>query len=148
MTARIEGRTCKVCKNPLPPKYRYFCSKRCRDEDCKTRDYPSHRPENVNKRYAENRDARRRTWRKYTYGLGSIEHFKKVQEEQRGRCAICEESLDRPEQDHDHLTGQLRGALCRKCNTGIGHLEKKNSWLRKALVYLYRWKIGGTDEQF
>jgi hypothetical protein len=39
-----------------------------------------------------------------------------------GLCAIC---LDEPATviDHDHETGEVRGALCARCNKGLGYIE-------------------------
>jgi len=41
--------------------------------------------------------------------------------------------------DHDHITGETRGILCRRCNLGLGGVDK-DEWLTKAIVYrdLYR----------
>lgn len=38
-------------------------------------------------------------------------------------------------QDHNHDTGVLRGILCRKCNTGLGYVEKED-FRKKAIEYL------------
>src|SRR5580704_16633118 len=40
--------------------------------------------------------------------------------------------------DHCHSTGELRGWLCHRCNTGIGMLGDDASGLRRALAYLER----------
>lgn len=57
--------------------------------------------------------------------------------QQRGLCAICEES---PEGvlhvDHDHVTGAVRGLLCNTCNVGIGSLKDDSALLRAAAEYL------------
>src|SRR3990167_5769676 len=56
---------------------------------------------------------------------------------QRGLCPICETSLgSRPLVDHDHLTGKVRGLLCRKCNTGPGQFKDTATIVRRALQYL------------
>lgn len=49
-------------------------------------------------------------------------------ESQGGRCANQKCRTDKPggmgsfHVDHDHVTGTIRGLLCGKCNTGLGHL--------------------------
>ena len=53
------------------------------------------------------------------------------------RCAIC----GNPGKlfiDHDHVTGKVRGMLCRKCNIGLGHFGDSASFLASASTYLRR----------
>jgi len=61
-------------------------------------------------------------------------------ESQGGACAICKE--DDPTGgwvvDHDHESGEVRGILCRKCNSGIGLLKDNADVLRAAMNYLER----------
>jgi len=57
-------------------------------------------------------------------------------ERQRGRCAICRNTLDRPHVDHDHETGKVRGILCPNCNVGLGHFASDPVRLRRAIAYV------------
>lgn len=77
------------------------------------------------------------------YGL-TKEAFTRLLAAQGGVCAICGD--DEPDQiDHDHsccsselrsTCGQcVRGILCRRCNTTLGHLEREN-WMDKAVTYI------------
>jgi hypothetical protein len=52
-------------------------------------------------------------------------------------CSICG-SHDQTCIDHDHSIGFVRGALCRRCNLGIGHLDDDPARLRAAADYLER----------
>jgi hypothetical protein len=88
----------------------------------------------------------RREWRKRTgahrrqsYGL-SVEEFNAMIVAQNGRCAIC---LEVPtgrgfHVDHCHLTGKIRGLLCRGCNLALGHMKDDPRRLQKAATYLYK----------
>src|SRR5262245_61146757 len=70
------------------------------------------------------------------YGLSPAE-YDALLAEQGGACAICRK---RPKGrlcvDHCHLTGTVRGLLCRKCNTALGYLKDDQASLVAALAYL------------
>jgi len=57
-------------------------------------------------------------------------------------CAICK----KPDfkrllcVDHCHITKQVRGLLCYKCNLAIGHLEDNTGSLQSAIDYLLNAK--------
>lgn len=38
--------------------------------------------------------------------------------------------------DHCHITEDVRGILCRKCNLGLGNFNDNTSALERAIVYL------------
>jgi hypothetical protein len=38
--------------------------------------------------------------------------------------------------DHDHVTGEFRGTLCRGCNFGIGFFKDQIALLSEAIIYL------------
>jgi len=73
------------------------------------------------------------------YGI-SMDEFNQLIEFQEGNCAVCFKPLAdmnrRANVDHDHETGEVRGILCTKCNTGIGHLGDNIEGLERALYYL------------
>lgn len=41
-----------------------------------------------------------------------------------GRCGLCQLPIVSPVADHDHHTGQMRDAICRSCNSGLGAVER------------------------
>ena len=55
-------------------------------------------------------------------------------------CAICGGVNDPPGRrlaiDHDHVTGQVRGLLCYRCNSAIGLFKDDVTVLRRAILYL------------
>ena len=54
---------------------------------------------------------------------------------QDNKCAIC--SVPDPDSvDHDHVTGKIRGFLCRHCNLGLGHFRDSEESLKSAVAYL------------
>lgn len=72
---------------------------------------------------------------KEKYGL-SFEEFTSMLETQIGLCKICLLPMDKPNVDHCHLTGKIRGLLCVKCNTGLGKFNDDPELLKVALQYL------------
>ena len=72
-------------------------------------------------------------------------------ESQEGLCAICSDPMcichglgrgkggrcrTRAHVDHDHVTGKVRGLLCRACNVGIGQLRDSPVLLQNAVGYV------------
>jgi hypothetical protein len=82
-------------------------------------------------------DYRRR--RKFGLELGEFERRSKAQG---GLCAICKEARDLVV-DHCHTSGDIRGLLCKKCNSGIGFLGDNPDLLRSALAYLTKVSLVG-----
>jgi hypothetical protein len=84
---------------------------------------------------------RRRTLARY--GLTPAEYDSLVKR-QRNRCAVCGTTkVGGPPTrnkywhvDHDHVTGQVRGLLCSKCNTAIGLLQDDPEILAIAARYV------------
>lgn len=58
-------------------------------------------------------------------------------------CPLCQSRLGVC-LDHDHATGEPRGALCQPCNRVLHYFENK-AWSKRAEVYLAR-KITGPAE--
>ena len=53
-------------------------------------------------------------------------------------CQLCggEFCARGPFIDHDHVTGKVRGTLCKKCNSGLGMFKDSPELLRKAAQYV------------
>lgn len=76
-------------------------------------------------------------------------------DEQHGRCAICNRVPLVACLDHDHVSGQVRGVLCRSCNAAEGkmknvHIRVGNAqvdfsmYLRNLADYLDKHKANPT----
>lgn len=59
-------------------------------------------------------------------------------------CQICRVESDRLEIDHCHETGNVRGALCRRCNKGIAFFDADPAWLIKATAYVWPLPVAET----
>jgi hypothetical protein len=68
------------------------------------------------------------------------ERDKKV-EKQNNQCLICETVFTeeiKPNVDHNHKTGKVRGILCRECNLGLGYFKDSATILAGAIKYLLK----------
>jgi hypothetical protein len=77
---------------------------------------------------------------KRKYGI-SVNDYDIVLKLQDGKCAIC--GIDVPggrskrfHVDHDHITGEVRGLLCIRCNYMIGYSKNSPDILRNGADYL------------
>jgi hypothetical protein len=70
----------------------------------------------------------------------SVADYQKLQDNQRYGCAICGSLFDEVI-DHDHITGKIRGLLCRSCNVGLGFFKDDTERLQNAIDYLNKFKM-------
>ena len=86
---------------------------------------------------------------KYLYGM-SLLAFDRLWLKQGGECAICSISFGECRRgggvqvDHSHLTGEVRGLLCERCNRMLGHAKDNPEVVERAAVYL---RTGGVPLQ-
>lgn len=75
------------------------------------------------------------------YGI-TLKDFRKMESDQGNKCLICKSGPDLSNRckrlfvDHCHTTGEVRGLLCQKCNTGLGAFRDNPKLLMKAVFYL------------
>ena len=69
------------------------------------------------------------------YGL-SLADYRALQQRQGNACAICRKVTRVLCIDHCHVTGRVRGLLCRRCNSALGFYADDQGLLRAALAYL------------
>ena len=82
---------------------------------------------------------------KYRYGI-TLDEYNEMLKNQNGVCAICKlsEKDKNLAVDHDHITGQVRGLLCRDCNESIGKFKHSFEILRNAASYLEAYGASPT----
>lgn len=82
---------------------------------------------------------RRNSRIKNVYGI-DINKYNEIFKDQNGCCAICSRHQTEFKKnlyiDHNHITKEIRGLLCDKCNTGLGHFQDSSDILKKAINYL------------
>lgn len=94
----------------------------------------THWRDELRRRKAENHEKRVTE----TYGLAKGE-YAKLYEFQGGHCALCRRATGASRKlsvDHDHADGQVRGLLCRPCNTLLGHARDNTRFFERCVKYL------------
>lgn len=93
---------------------------------------------------AANRARRREEQKKWqlrkNYGM-TPDDVAQMLAAQDNRCLICDDAFDLQSPasfaiDHDHATGEVRGALCQLCNKALGLLRDDPDLMRRAAEYV------------
>lgn len=115
---------CGLCGQPIPTNShpgapRQYCS-------------ASHRNTAASRRRFARTDVRDEHYRT-RYGITVVD-YDRMDDEQGHSCAICggppNRGQTRFDVDHDHVTGKVRGLLCRACNLTLVDVERMEAVLR------------------
>lgn len=147
-------RHCLRCKQPkpleeftwIPSKADYYSyCKPCQKEYRKER-YWNNREDELKKNQEwqkSNKHQRKNTTLMHRFGI-TMDYYNKLLKDQDEKCAICgvdQSVLDRKfAVDHDHVTDEVRGLLCQRCNSGIGYLYDNFEVVQKAADYLKEFR--------
>jgi len=73
------------------------------------------------------------------YGLSETEYYT-MMKEQNHSCKICKKHKSDFARglavDHDHITGKIRGLLCKNCNVALGEIKDNIETLKRMINYL------------
>ena len=105
-----------------------------------TVDHPGHQLAHRRKKRLEDPLYDRRHMLKTKYGI-TAEEYDEMLESQGNGCAICsgrelQKGRYHMHVDHNHVTGQVRGILCHKCNSLLGMAKDSIEILNLAIAYL------------
>ena len=92
----------------------------------------------IRKREADPEKAKERAREKHlksAYGM-TPSAFAAMLTGQGCRCAICGKENGYWVVDHNHENGNIRGVLCRECNTGLGCFKDSTDTMLSAVKYL------------
>jgi Autographiviridae endonuclease VII len=92
-------------------------------------------PDHREKHRVRTRRSQRKMVFKKVYGI-SLADYDVMFERQGGACAICKRTGLTLCVDHCHLTGEVRGLLCIRCNSAIGFCSDDPALLQAAAAYL------------
>lgn len=108
-----------------------YCSPKCRNKHTRLLIQTKRRQTKAQQEYERNNKLINK------YGITSND-WDRLYDEQLGRCAICLIPLaeTKPHVDHDHITGVVRGLLCKFCNPGLGYFQDSIDNLERAVSYL------------
>ena len=86
----------------------------------------------------------RKTRLKRVYGL-SGEQYEEMVRRQKGLCKICGQAPDKRGLcvDHDHITGDVRGLLCIRCNLLLGFVESDGKPIAEMIDDINKYLDGG-----
>jgi len=137
-----KTKTCSRCKIEKPASAfnpakanKDLLSSRCRPcNSARAKEWVEQNPEKA--KFSAKKGHLRRT-----YGI-SIKGYNEMIDAQKGGCAICHSPLVEKHTcvDHDHETNNVRGILCRHCNSGLGQFKDQPLIIEAALGYLARTK--------
>lgn len=147
MSNAIVGKKCSKCKvhklrDDFQREPRRPDGLRCYCKQCGSRESRAYYAKTKNDpRTKERRVLRaRRTALKRRFGITQSQ-YDALLDAQGGRCAICQS--DTPggrwptfHVDHDHITGKVRGILCKKCNVALGMFGDTLAGVQRAVDYL------------
>lgn len=152
----MEQRECRKCHETKPiadfghhkPGYPEW---RCKT--CKAAHAREYRKKNADRKkevdrlhYQNNKERHRETYMIRTYGIDP-DQYEQMVRAQEGKCLICDKvprGTGRTSKlyiDHDHVTGEIRGLLCSRCNSAIGLLDDTPEHLERAIRYLTRDRV-------
>ena len=95
---------------------------------------------NNKRQYNRCEETRLNTYYKKSYGI-TYSDVMTMRDKQQNKCKLCgriegNTNLTRLIVDHNHDNGQVRGLLCGKCNTALGHLGDDVTVLKRAILYI------------
>lgn len=130
---------CKACYDRQAREKNPELAKRHAERGRRWRERNPERCNFLNRRWREENPEKERAQQKVrnlryklkTYGLTEAA-FRELMDRP---CAICGVDLDLVI-DHDHETGQVRGALCRQHNAALGQFGDDVKLLERAVMYL------------
>lgn len=132
-----KTKSCKSCEtefSPYHPRQRY-CSEGCQRMAAR-RMTKSWKEKSLTTRAVKSYNLRK-------YGI-SVDEYEDMVESRDSCCDVCggEENLH---VDHCHTSGDIRGLLCRNCNTGLGLFKDSEKSLYKAIEYLKKAYGNGSS---
>ncbi len=116
----------------------YSMCKSCRREKAKL--WRAKRPDYEKLVYARSKEKTRERHLLRKYGV-SLAQYAEMLDQQKGACAICLTPEAKQFKavlhvDHCHITGEVRGLLCRGCNHMLGVVRDDVKLLHRAVDYL------------
>lgn len=138
--------SCKLCNNSKHKSWKVANKDKVKQQ--RRRLYELHEKDNA-KSVDRNRTYHR-NWRYETkYGI-TYEQFLALVKKQNNCCALCGEEFiygmnRKPQVDHDHETGLIRGVLCKRCNQGLGNLGDDIAGIERAARYLRKPQITPSE---
>jgi hypothetical protein len=146
----METKICNCCKLEKDVELFYFrYKKRGREAVCmacknmKAMAVYHNRMSSDKQFVLERRERNKRYRYKVMYDSSYEQKYKLWENNNNKQCGICSTELPTftsAQLDHNHVTGEVRGVLCTRCNTRLYAVENKK-FLFNALKYLNKYGI-------
>ena len=124
-----EMRYSRICRNCKNERYKTYKIEHLEQWQARIKKQNEKRRLNVD-RSADQRFRR--------YGITKEKYMEMLNIQNRS-CAICNETAKNDHGfhiDHNHITGNVRGLLCGKCNMALGMLQEREDLFLSAVRYL------------
>jgi hypothetical protein len=133
-TGFVKCHACSENKKQNSRNFEFFPNKNSFDRVCFPCRLKGNKPPPIVQLTEEERHRKRLS----KYNL-SDEKFIELMQRCGSKCEICFVPFDKrikPNIDHCHSTGKVRGILCTSCNTSLGRLKDSIKTLHSAIIYL------------
>jgi hypothetical protein len=74
----------------------------------------------------------------------TLDEFNTISAKQNNKCSICGKVTSLCV-DHDHISGKVRGLICRFCNSMLGQAKDNQETLRNAIYYLQEFELDNNN---
>ena len=133
-------KTCRTCKQQKEETDFYKASRKNGNPNERHSECKECTKTRVKAAHANNPDRARDRHYRRTYGI-SLADFNRMVLAQGNKCACCPATKaggkhNQWNVDHDHVTGVVRGLLCKDCNIVLGLVEDSPEHLQRLIAYI------------
>lgn len=92
---------------------------------------------------SDGKKSNRKAMLKLKFGM-TLEEYDLMLTNQQGCCKVCGDHIEDLSKflavDHNHITGNVRGLLCNRCNVALGMLREDTNIMKNLIKYVEEYK--------